>query len=184
MARAKKTRRGNATLEFTLVGIPLIFVLISTFEMARGMWLYHTLAFAVKEGSRYAAVKGRGYVDNTGADCASPPYTNCPTVAAIAARVRDMGVGLDPAEMSVTFTAGSGGATTSHSCPDKSRLSDCLNDTAQWPPAAMNVPGMEVGVSATYPFRSAIAMFWPGADVVGPFPTFHLPANAVEEIQF
>ena len=58
--RARGRRRlGNATIEFTLVEIPLLCVLISTFEMARGMWLYHTLAYAVKEGARYAAVRGQ-----------------------------------------------------------------------------------------------------------------------------
>jgi hypothetical protein len=39
--------RGASSLEFALVGIPILFVLISSFEM------YHTLAYAIKEGSRY-----------------------------------------------------------------------------------------------------------------------------------
>ena len=55
----RTTLRGNATIEFTLVGIPLVFVLISTIEMARGMWIYHTLAYAVKEGTRYAVARGQ-----------------------------------------------------------------------------------------------------------------------------
>ena len=36
----------------------MIFVFISIFEMARGMWIYHSLAYAVKEGTRYASVHG------------------------------------------------------------------------------------------------------------------------------
>ena len=44
-------RTGSTLIEFTLVGIPLIFVLISTFEMARGMWNYQTLAYAVRAGT-------------------------------------------------------------------------------------------------------------------------------------
>ena len=36
--------RGSATIEMALVGIPIIFTLSSRFEMARGMWIYHTLA--------------------------------------------------------------------------------------------------------------------------------------------
>ena len=51
-------------LEFVLVGIPLIFVILSIFEIARGMWTYQTLAFAVREGTRYAIMHGKG--------CASP----------------------------------------------------------------------------------------------------------------
>lgn len=58
-------RGGNAMIEFVLVGIPLIFVLISIFEMARGMWLYHTLAYSVKEGVRYTIVHGQ--------NCATAP---------------------------------------------------------------------------------------------------------------
>jgi Flp pilus assembly protein TadG len=63
----RNRRRGSSTLEFTLVGIPIIFVLISTFEMARGMWNYHTIAYAVKEGTRFASVHG--------IDCSTAPNT-------------------------------------------------------------------------------------------------------------
>ena len=50
--------RGSTMVEFTLVGFPIIFILISIFEMARGMWNYHTLEEAVEEGTRYEAVRG------------------------------------------------------------------------------------------------------------------------------
>src|SRR5882762_5274489 len=56
--------RGSNILEFTLVGIPLVFILISTFEMARGMWNYHVMAYAVKEGTRYASVHGNNCTDH------------------------------------------------------------------------------------------------------------------------
>src|SRR5215471_18790761 len=56
--RRNRQRGGSSLIEFTLVGIPIIFVLISTFEMSRGMWLYHTLAYAAREGTRYAIVHG------------------------------------------------------------------------------------------------------------------------------
>ena len=49
-----RSAKGSTLLEFTLVGIPVIFVLISTIEMARGMWMYHTLCHAVKEAARFA----------------------------------------------------------------------------------------------------------------------------------
>jgi Flp pilus assembly protein TadG len=42
-SRRKRTRRGSSILEFVLVGIPIIFVLISLFEISRGMWTYHTM---------------------------------------------------------------------------------------------------------------------------------------------
>src|SRR5690242_13216787 len=49
---------GQSLVEFTFVGIPMIFVLIGTFEISRGMWMYHTLAHAVRDGVRYASVHG------------------------------------------------------------------------------------------------------------------------------
>ena len=35
----------------TLVGIPIIFTLICVFEISRGMWIYHTLAYAVNDAA-------------------------------------------------------------------------------------------------------------------------------------
>ena len=164
--------QGQTLLEFTLVGIPVIFVLISTFEMARGMWTYDTLAHCVREGVRFVSV--RGYL-----------YTECtertPTLAEAAQRVRAAAVGLDPAALQLTWIAGRGAQMVSYTCS----LAQCLQETArQWPPPGMNMPWITVGLRAEYPFRSAIAMFWPGAGSVGPFPVFRLPASASEEIHF
>jgi len=74
-------------IEFTLVGIPMIFLLISIFEISRAMWNYHTLAFAIREGTRYAAVHGSGC-------SADPRATPCQaTVAQVAQRIQDAGIG-------------------------------------------------------------------------------------------
>jgi Flp pilus assembly protein TadG len=165
----KKKSAGNALVEFTLVGIPLIFVLISTVEMARGMWIFHTMAHAVKEGARFAAVRG--------ASCSKEPNTCAVPLSAIAQRIRQSGVGLVPADMNVTFTAGNGATT---SC----KLSDCLGSAAMWPPAGGNTPGMNVEVAASYRFQSVICMFWPGSEAVGPFAAVNLPARSRERIHF
>ena len=74
-------------IEFTLVGIPMIFLLISIFEISRAMWNYHTLAFAIREATRYAAVHGSG--------CSTDPHNSCQaTVAQVAQRIQDAGIGL------------------------------------------------------------------------------------------
>src|SRR5262249_45663384 len=85
--------RGSATLEMTLVGIPIIFVLISVAEMARGMWIYHTLAYSIREGTRYASVHGR--------DCSIGGNTCSVTVGQIAAVIKNAAIGLDPADLKV-----------------------------------------------------------------------------------
>jgi hypothetical protein len=37
--RRQRQCGGNALIEFTLVGIPMMFVVISIFQVALGMWL-------------------------------------------------------------------------------------------------------------------------------------------------
>ena len=171
MKLRRNRERGNAMLEFTLVGIPLIFVLISVFEMSRWMWNYHTMAYAVREGTRFAIVKG--------VNCTAGTNACGVTTGDVAARIQSAAVGLDPALLNVTFTAG---GTASATQP----LSQWLNDATAWPPAGLNATGITIQIKARYPFQSAIAMFWPGA-ASGPgqgFAILNLPASAQETIQF
>jgi hypothetical protein len=161
-------RRGSSLIEFTLVGIPLIFVLIGIFEMARGMWLYHTMAHAIKAGTRFASVHGR--------NCRVLPNDCAVTVAQISERIRQAGLGLPPAELSLQFKAYSGTLNCS--------LADCLNDTTVWPESPGDAPGRDIEITATFPFRSAIAMFWPGGGAVNTFAAVNLPASSRERIQF
>ncbi len=163
-----RRRKGNTVIEFTLVGVPLIFVLLGTFEMARGIWAYHTFSYAVKEGTRLAVVHG--------ANCYAAP-NNCPlTVGQIADKIRRSGVGLDQSKATLTFTSANGGTIT---CV----LADCLADATTWPPANSNNPGLDVQISGTYPFQTMIAMFWPGAGGMQAG-SFVIPAGSRERIQF
>lgn len=86
----------------TFVGIPLILTLVSIFEISRGMWIYSTLAYAVKDGVRYASVHGVNCINNP------PGVTNsCEIhISDVAATIQNAGVGLDPATTVVTFIAG------------------------------------------------------------------------------
>jgi len=167
--------RGNATIEFTLVGIPLVFILISTIEMARGMWIYHTLAYAVKEGTRFAVARGQN----------NPTPTKYSDVCKA---VVQAGAGLLPEDLTLTFHSASAADLTSTA--DK-----CTGGT--WPPGDNagvidNQPGQTISIKGLYPFVSAISMFWPGA---GPGMTFQplicqgagtlcLPASSQDVMQF
>lgn len=173
--RRRGNWRGNATIEFTLVGIPLVFVLISTIEMARGMWIYHTLAYAVKEGTRYAVARGQN----------NPTPTTYQNVCNIIAQA---GTGLLPEDLTLKFTSFSGTSTpfTANTCP-----------STQWPPGNNagvidNQPGQSISITGYYPFVSAISMFWPGAGqgmqfnkltCQGP-QSLCLPASSKDVIQF
>ena len=167
-----RRQKGNAIIEFTLVGIPLIFILISIFEAARGFWIYHTLAYAMKEASRFVIVKGE--------NCVQTPNACGVTVAQIAAVIKDRGVGLIPSDLNVTLSS----LSDTRSCT----LQACLSDNTPWPTLAVpSLPGGARGQNLTitgrYPFRSAIAMFWPGSAPMI-FGTFTFGANSREQIQF
>jgi Flp pilus assembly protein TadG len=168
----RNRRRGNAVIEFTLLGIPLLCVVISTFEIARGMWNYHTLAFAVKEGVRYAAVHGQ--------DCAIPPNACTATISRISKVIASAGIGIPADSLTLTFTDANGSATT---CS----LQDCVSayDSAMWPPTTANAPGQDLRISGSYRFSSAILMVWPGARrTVSPPGVINLSAASGESIQY
>lgn len=177
----KAGARGSAMIEFTLVGIPMIFMLISTFEMARGMWLYHTLAHAVKKGARFAIVHGN--------DCNLSPNSCASTIREIAVRINQAAVGLLPEGVqNVQFIS----ATRTITCPV---LQNCLQPGALgdtcWPAAcAGNEPdvggnrGARIQITAEFTFESAIAMLWPGAGPGINFPAFVFPASSKEAIQY
>ena len=168
MRAGRCSRRGNAILEFTLVSIPLIFFIISIVELSRGMWIYTTLAHAIKKGTRYTAIHG--------AMCATASAT-CPvTIGGVAAVIHTNATGLDTSQLSVVLQS----AHTTQNC---SPLSACLGNSGAWPPATDNDVGQNVAITATYPYRSALSMFWPGAGAVR-MGSFTLGAKAQEEISF
>ncbi len=172
MRTNRSRRRGNATLEFTLVGIPVIFTLISIVEMARGMWIYQTLAYAVKEGTRFTIVHG--------ANCDPKINTvnNCQiTVGQIAQVIESAGIGLDPSALQVqmqSLSDDTGLAT----------LSSLANSNATFPTNPGNLQGSPITVSAQYPFASAMAMFWPGTGRGMKFASVTLPATSQEKVQY
>ncbi len=168
MRPRQRSRSGNATIEFTLVGIPLLCVLISTFEMARGMWIYHTLAYAVKEGARYTAVRGQN----------SP---NQVPLSGICNYIVQQGPGLLSHQLSLSFTSFSG--TVGPILADS-----CASNSVIWPPSGQdtldNLPGQRITITAGYPFQSSILIFWPGVNSGTIFPSFTFPAQASEVMQF
>ena len=182
MLDRKSLSGGSAVLEFTLVGIPLMFLLISVFEVSRGMWLYHTMASAVKEGARYAIVHGN--------NCTLTPSNCAVTIRDVSQRIRDYAIGFVPTDLiNVTFTS----STRTITCPT---LNACLQSGASgdtyWPaasPTSASDSGGDpslgwVEITAQYRFQSAIAMFWPGAGSGQNFGTFVFPASSRETIQF
>ena len=169
MVNRKRHQKGNTALEFVLVGIPMIFIFLSIVEISRGMWIYHTLAYAVREGVRYASVHGVG--------CASPNTCQV-TIGNITNVIQSAGVGLDPSAVTLTFTSANGSASTD-------TMTNQASSTTTWPPAGSNVAGQNVQISAKYPFRTFLAVFWTGAGSgLNDSAVFYLPASSTEPIQY
>ena len=164
----QKRSKGQALLEFTLSAVPMIFLLISVEEMARGMWIYTTLAHAVKEGTRYSIVHG--------ADCAIADSSCQITLGQVATRIQQAGLGLDASQFNVVLqTSGS-----THNCTP---LRSCLSNSSTWPASPDNNVGLPITVSGTYPFSSALAMFIPQTGSVK-FGSLTFSSASQEEIRY
>ena len=165
MTPRKVTQRGNAALETALVFLPMMFMFLSSFEIARALWTYHTLTSAVKSGARYAMVRGAGCIQAS---------TSCQAaVSDIASVVRTYGIGLEAGDLQLTLTDGD----SSYGC---GALSACLNDKTQWPSPKGNAAGSVITIQGQYAFHSVLPVFWPGQTM----PALNYVASASEVIEF
>jgi len=173
----KSRQRGQSVIEFTFVGIPVMFLLICIFEISRGMWIYSTLNHAAKEGVRYAIVHGQNCGIN-GNSCQvnlGPATGKCNNSnSTIAEVIQCAGLGLDPAQTKVRFTSVQG-TTPWYS----------LNavPATTWPPADGNLLGEAITIDISSPFNTPMAMFWPGSSPVK-FALGIFPASSSDLIQY
>ena len=169
--RNRQNRRGSILVEFSLAGIAAMCLLISTVSLGIGMWNYHTLAYAVHEGTRYVSVKGK--------NCTLPGNTCSVSVGTIAQKIASSGVGLPPDKVNLTLTTASGAVT---SCVP---MNSCYTNTTIWPPSTNsdNKVTSNITISASYQFQSPILFFWPGKGKqdVG---SIWLPASSTQKILF
>ncbi len=56
--RRRWRERGQALVEFALVGFVFFLIVFGTIDVGRAVWNYNTLSEAVREGGRYAIVHG------------------------------------------------------------------------------------------------------------------------------
>jgi len=184
-----RSQRGATTIEMTFVGIPLIFILISIFEISRGMWMYNTAATAVREGVRFASVHGVNCVQVGGIP------NQCDITANDVIRVIRVGAGAGSTHGLNYGPTGAGAAgivapTTDVTLTSANASLTCKLDgttgacDVQWPPANDNGVKQIITISIKTPFRSALAMFWPGAGRGLQFATVNLWASSSDTMQF
>lgn len=144
----RRQQRGSSTLEFSLVGVPLIFILISVANMSFGMMTLHTMQEAVEQGARFVITHG--------ATCSSGNNTCGATVGGIYDVIAASAPGISPSSLTINLITNAGVATlcdASHACHGL---------TTPWPPSSDNAVGKDIIITADYTFASPIAMFWPG----------------------
>jgi Flp pilus assembly protein TadG len=170
-----KNRKGVSIVEFSLAGIPALFVIISTIEMSLAMWQYHTLGYAMKEATRAATSHGQGcYMSGvtTGNMCAA-------TIGTLSTQIVTNAIGIPASELNVTFTSASGTVVT---CAP---VASCLSSNVAWPPISNddNWQGKSISTSASFPVHAALAMFWPGTHGAT-FQAFSLGSSSTQQIMF
>lgn len=173
-------KSGNTLIEFTFVVLPVMFVIISTFEIARGMWMYNSLAYALRQATRYVIVHGN--------NCAIPPNSCRVQIGDIATVIQYNGVGLAPADVDLQFISSAGasipasGWVTLENCLPPSGAQSSTFWPASAPGAALQDArggqGVDAEIRGRVRFASAITLFWPGVRTMGTFALVRLPANS------
>jgi Flp pilus assembly protein TadG len=145
------TQRGASLVEMTLVGIPVLFTLILTFEMSRGMWIYSTLAYAAREATRYVVTHGQNCLVVPGSS------TACPITAQDLGNViSQAATGLIPKDLTVTFTSEADSFTCTDDDLINNNTGNCTGTVNNPIPfTGGNVVGHPISVSLLYPFYTA-----------------------------
>ena len=169
-----RSRRGSTMVEFTLLGIPGLFICMSVLMTGIDMWQFFTLSYAVAQTARFASVHG--------ATCAQtvPTVNTCLiTRAQVAAYFESQALALSPASTVLTMTDGSGTITCNP-------VTACPSSSSDFPATTNNAVGSNIAVTATYPISNPLFMFWPGPHAGSGVSaaTYTLGAGSTQEILY
>jgi Flp pilus assembly protein TadG len=89
----KRDDKAQALVEFALVLPVLLLFVTGLFDVARAVWQENTLAYAAREGTRYAIVHG------SASDAPVGPSNTAP----IATTVRDAAIGVPNITVSISY---------------------------------------------------------------------------------
>ncbi len=167
-------RRGTALLEFAFTGVPLIFIWVSTVQMALGMWNYHMMQYAVKAAGLY--------LSQHGSDCGGS--NSCLTsIQGLATILKNNMPGIPATAVNMTFKSVS---STDHSTVlttvncvltnAATPSAGCDQNATQWLPSSNNSVGSEFEIQAEYQWSPLIGVVSPGQGNSFTFGSFWLPA--------
>lgn len=105
-----EAQRGQSLVEFALL-LPLMLLIITgLFDVARAVWQENTLAYAAREGTRFAIVHGSAGTgplpDGWTVGAADPTDASDHVIAYIATVVRQSAVGVPNITVTVTYPDG------------------------------------------------------------------------------
>jgi Flp pilus assembly protein TadG len=165
--RTKTARNGNSLIEFTLLGIPLLFMTLSIVEISIDMWEFHNLAFVTEATCRYTTMHG--------ATCSQNGNSCTITVGSVATFFQNEAMALSPSAVVVNLTDGSGTTTCNP-------VNSCTSSATQFPNSSYNSVGSNVTISATYVLKNPVAIFWP--PYADPPHDFNVGATSTQRIVF
>jgi len=176
--RKRNSERGSQMLEFTLIGIPLTFLLFSIANMCLAMLTLHTLQESVEQGARYVVTRG--------STCSSGTNSCAATFQQIVRVIANNAPGISPGKLSVTLTSASG---TAISC---SPASNCLAGTCTpdcatvWPTSTNSdsSPGKDIIITADVALNAPMFMFWTGAGSGSNITSTHFYAYSRQRLMF
>lgn len=145
----RRGRRGATLVEFTLLGIPALFLCLSIVMTSIDMWQFFMLNYAVSETARYASMHG--------ASCSVSPNSCTIKQSDVATYFENAAFALTPASTTLKLTDPSGTTTC---------VATSCSTTSQFPAAGSNAVGSSITISATYTLINPIFMYWPGAGSV------------------
>jgi TadE-like protein len=106
LVRGRQGERGQALVEFALL-LPLMLLIVTgLFDVARAVWQENTLAYAAREGTRYAIVHGSAGAppadpaDPTNATCSPGDVVICTNIPNV---VRQAAIGVQNVTVTVTY---------------------------------------------------------------------------------
>jgi Flp pilus assembly protein TadG len=178
-----RAERGNQTVEFTLVGLPLTIILFSIANMSFSMLTMHTIQEAVEQGARYAATRG--------STCSSGTNTCSATVEQIATVIASAAAGVSSSILNVTFTPAADTANAISCAPLSHCMAGCGGNcvsgySSTWPTSANNdnSPGKDIIISATCTVSAPMLMFWPSSGVTKNIASTTFQASSRQRLMF
>ena len=103
----KDGQRGQSLVEFALLLPIMLLIITGLFDVARAVWEENTLAYAAREGTRFAIVHGSAGLgplpDGTVSGAADPTDVNDPVINYVKTVVKQAAIGVPNVTVVVTY---------------------------------------------------------------------------------